>query len=108
MFLNRVIIFIIFIFSLLFFTCSGSDNKNDEKSIIIGKIFVVGNEPFTKLGLQVDKEKMYILDCTKELEEKLLQRQGMIVKVHFVKMEKTPEGFLIKVLNAEGISGDVK
>jgi hypothetical protein len=89
---------------MLFFSCSGPGGDELKDNNITGKVFVIGNVPFTKLGLQVDKDKIYILDCTEELKDKLLKEQGRDVKIHFSKTGQTQEGTSLKVTAYEIIS----
>ncbi|MCP5061995.1 MAG: hypothetical protein GY936_05970 [Ignavibacteriae bacterium] len=82
---------ILFIVSLM--SCSSEKVNYEEKvqhktsvkkSFIIGQIAVVGNEPFTELGLIVNDTTVYTLDCNKELKETLLKNQGQNYKI-FIK-----------------------
>jgi uncharacterized protein YcfL len=78
-------------------SCSTSQQINSEKSIMEGIIYSIGNEPFTKLGIQTSDSTMYILKCTKELNKVLNAKQGKKVKVHYEKIEHSPEGLTIIV-----------
>jgi hypothetical protein len=68
---------------------------------ITGVLYLVGNEPFTKLGLQVPDGTMYILKCTKEVESDLRSKQGKIVNIHYNGMEQIPEGQVLRVVKIE-------
>jgi hypothetical protein len=68
---------------------------------ITGVLYVTGNEPFTKLGLQTSDGTMYILKCTKEIESDLRTKQGKIVNVHYDGREQIPEGQALKVVKVE-------
>jgi hypothetical protein len=68
---------------------------------ITGVLYVTGNEPFTKLGLQTSDGTMYILKCTKEIESDLRTKQGKIVNVHYNGTEQIPEGQALKVVKIE-------
>jgi hypothetical protein len=68
---------------------------------VTGVLFVIGNEPFTKLGLQTSDGTMYILKCTKEIESDLRTKQGKIVNVHYDGREQIPEGQALKVVKIE-------
>jgi len=68
-----------FFFMLLVISFSGCCNcsKNTNGSNIIkGYITVVGNEPFTKLAIRADDNKIYVLQVSKELQDELLKKQG--------------------------------
>jgi hypothetical protein len=68
---------------------------------LTGVLYVTGNEPFTKLGLQTPDGTMHILKCTKEVESDLRAKQGKIVTIHYDGMEQTPEGQALKVVKIE-------
>jgi hypothetical protein len=68
---------------------------------ITGVLYVTGNEPFTKLGLQTSDGTMYILKCTKEIESDLRTKQGKIVNIHYDGREQIPEGQALKVVKVE-------
>jgi hypothetical protein len=68
---------------------------------VTGVLYVTGNEPFTKLGLQTSNGTMYILKCTKEVELDLRTKQGKIVNVQYDGMEQIPEGQSLKVVRIE-------
>ena len=66
---------------LLLTACAGSKVETTAGTIQ-GKIYVTGNEPFTRLALEDAKGKVYFLSCSKELKEKLLKQQGLTVRLH--------------------------
>jgi hypothetical protein len=68
---------------------------------VTGVLYVTGNEPFTKLGLQTPNGTMYILKCTKEIESDLRTKQGKIVTIHYDGREQIPEGQALKVVRIE-------
>ncbi len=68
---------------------------------VTGVLYVTGNEPFTKVGLQTSYGTMYILKCTKEIESDLRAMQGKIVNVHYDSMDQIPEGQALKVVKIE-------
>ena len=81
--------------------CSPSQQLNSGKGILEGTIYSLGNEPFTKLGIQTSDGTMYILKCTKEIEQALNGKQGQRVKVHYEKTEHLPEGLTLSRTNIE-------
>lgn len=68
---------------------------------LTGILNVIGNEPFTKLGLQDSNGTMYILKCTKEMESELRTKQGKKVSVYYRDREQIPEGQALKVVKFE-------
>jgi hypothetical protein len=77
------------------------DFASTVNDTVTGVLYVTGNEPFTKLGLQTPNGTMYILKCTKEIESDLRTMQGKIVNVHYDSMEQIPEGQALKVVKIE-------
>ncbi len=73
------IVLIIFTFCLT----SGCSSSAQEENTIKGKIAVVGNEPFTRLAIIVDDNKVYVLDCREELKKELLKKQGQQYAIQF-------------------------
>jgi len=66
-----------------------------------GIIYSLGNDPFTKLGIQTSDRTMYVLKCTKEIEQLLNTRQGKKVKVYYKNIEQSPEGLVLVVTKYE-------
>jgi hypothetical protein len=50
---------------------------------MIGKIEVIGNEPFTRLALRVDPTHVFILQAGKALEKELTAHQSTLVKLYY-------------------------
>ena len=64
--------------------CSCNCGKSSaESNTVHGYIAVVGNEPFTKLAIQTDDNKTYILQCSKELHDELWKHQGGFYEVQY-------------------------
>ncbi len=82
-------------------TCASSDDTAGQAKTIVGKIQVIGNEPFTSLALETPAGTMYVLHCEADVQKMLLQRQGQSVKIHFKEFEKVPSGQALRVLSAE-------
>ncbi len=86
---------------LVAWTCASSDDTVGQAKTVVGKIQVIGNEPFTSLALETPAGTMYVLHCDADLQKMLLQRQGQSVKIHFKEFEKVPSGQALRVLSAE-------
>ncbi len=86
---------------LVAWTCASSDETAGQTKTIVGKIQVIGNEPFTSLALETPEGTMYVLHCDAEVQKSLLQRQGQSVKIHFKEFEKVPSGQALRVISAE-------
>jgi len=50
---------------------------------MIGKIEVIGNEPFTKLALRTDATHLFLLRASKDLEKELSANQQRVLKVFY-------------------------
>jgi hypothetical protein len=77
------------------------DFASTVNDTVTGVLYVIGNEPFTKLGLQTPDGTMYILKCTKEIESDLRTKQGKIVNIHYNGTEQILEGQALKVVRIE-------
>ena len=77
----RILIPVFLLIVLLFIGCCscGSNGEN----IVKGKITVIGNEPFARLAIRVENNKAYLLECEKELQDKLINRQGNYYAIQF-------------------------
>ncbi|MEJ5351021.1 MAG: hypothetical protein WHS65_05455 [Melioribacteraceae bacterium] len=82
--LKNILLIIVFgTLPLIISSCCGCKKIAAEEKIVKGYITVVGNEPFAKLALKTDEDKIYILKCSKELEEELYKQQGNYYTVEF-------------------------
>ncbi len=95
------ITFILLIGSFLYLNNCKVDKK--EYPPIKGKIIVIGNEPFTKLAVINNKEKVFILKCDKKTERILLNNQGKMVKISYKKRETIGKDALLTVTNIKMI-----
>jgi ABC-type Fe3+-hydroxamate transport system substrate-binding protein len=50
---------------------------------MIGRIEVIGNEPFTKVALRVDESHLFLLTAPKDLEKELTAHQAGLVKLYY-------------------------
>jgi hypothetical protein len=76
-------------------TCAGE--KEATKGTIQGTIFVIGNEPFTSLAVEVSEGRMYRLSTSTETRQRLLALQGRKVIVEYSKIDTTAEGITLSV-----------
>ncbi len=78
----KIVVGFLFLTGFLYGCCScGSDIG--ENNVVKGYIAVVGNEPFTRLAVMVDKNKVYLLECDKELKDELMKNQGNYYAIQF-------------------------
>jgi hypothetical protein len=78
-------------------SCSSSHPQLPATGTLDGVIFSIGNDPFTKLGIEVENKTMIILQCSKEIEKELRAHQGQRVQVHYETVEDTPNGLSVQV-----------
>ena len=90
MIFKKIFLFIVFLFGVTYFAaCSCNCGDSDSQSNAVkGYIAVVGNEPFTKLAIQTDDNKTYILQCSKELHDELWKQQGRYYAVQYGDVRK--------------------
>lgn len=82
--LSKIILVVLSIFSsLIVSSCCSCKNVATDKNVVKGYITVVGNEPFAKLAIKTDDDKIYILSCNKELENELYKQQGNYYSITF-------------------------
>jgi hypothetical protein len=85
------------VLTLLSFQCSSSKQVIPDRRVIYGKIYSLGNEPYTKLGIQTPDGTIYILKCTNEQENLLSTKQGQFIDVQYEIVISTPEGLILSV-----------
>ena len=103
--MKKLIIVLTSLILILIFSCSDKriGNSTDSNSTIEGRIVKVGNEPFTKLAIQINDTTIYLLDCKDELADSLSNKQGEMYKVYFNKKIETELGTKVIVTNVEKI-----
>ena len=82
-------------------SCSTPRQLNTVRGTMEGTIYSIGNDPFSKLGLQSADGKMYLLKCSKKLEMELYSKQGKMFKVYYESSEQTPEGVTLHIVKFE-------
>ena len=69
---------------LLLWACAGRKELDEATSVLIGTVYVIGNEPFTNLSLQTDDHRIRIVQKdTTELYRGLWKMQGQKVRIRF-------------------------
>jgi hypothetical protein len=81
--------------------CASSSGSTGESGTVVGRAHVVGNEPFTRVGILTDSGTMYLLDCSKDVESVLRANQGRFFRVHFQGIVRAPEGLTLHVQSVE-------
>ena len=85
--------------------CSSSKSEGGTNEVT-GQIVVVGNEPFTHLAVKTSPSEVFILDCSKQIKDRLLNNQGKLVKIFFSSKDTTQKPPVLKVEKAKIISKD--
>ncbi len=85
--------------------CTSSGTRATSLNTATGRVYVIGNEPFTKVALEVSAGTMYVLECAPDMEAMLRRKQGRMVKIHFTKTGRVPEGLSVKVVRTEEVPG---
>jgi len=98
--MKHFVVLIIFL-GLFCGSCSTFQSSLPTEGVLEGTIFAIGNDPFTKLGLQTANERMYVLRCSREIEKELNTKQGQKMRVHYDALENTPEGIVLRVISYE-------
>jgi hypothetical protein len=83
--------------------CVSLQGVNGHVETMVGRVYVTGNEPFTKFALQLEDGSAYILNCSKELQDQLSREQGKTVKVRFKGIENVLEGKALNVISIESV-----
>jgi len=84
-------------------SCSTADKAKNSPGTVVGRIQIIGNEPFTSVAVEVGDGRMYILSCEKVVESQLRRHQGQLMKIHFRGTEIVPEGTALLVVGVESV-----
>ncbi len=103
-FYNKVLLIIPVLFAMFVLGCGTSKVSDRHVSYTTGEIEVVGNEPFIHLALKTDSTKIYILNCSRDVKNILMQNQGKISKIYYSEMDSTKTPSVIKVDSIKIIS----
>ena len=87
----------VILIAIVLVCCSSTQQSSTENGMAEGIIYSIGNEPFTRLGLQTSDGTMYVLKCTKEIEQILNTKQGQKVNVYYEHKTQSPEGLILRV-----------
>lgn len=101
-------IIIIVILAMTISSCCSCKKIGGEDNIINGYIIVVGNEPFAKLAIKTDEDKIFILECNDELEKELLKQQGNYYSIKFGERKIEMDIPVLKVISAIQIEREKK
>jgi hypothetical protein len=72
--------------------CGGQKELDQATSVLVGTVYVIGNEPFTELSIQTDAGRICIVQKdTSQLYRRLWQMQGQKLLIHFRPMSTTSD-----------------
>jgi len=91
----------IVLLSLFTTSCSTFKNSSNEIKSVVGRIMVVGAEPFTRLAIQTSSNKAFLIESNDKIQKLLLQNQGKQVKVFFKMKKKTGNGIVLSVVRVK-------
>jgi len=80
--------------------CASSQSTLVPPQTLTGQILVVGNEPFTRLAVSVEHEKVYLIQCDESTRQILMSHQGKIAILTYSEIYETKSGEEINVLRA--------
>ncbi|MFA3782705.1 hypothetical protein ABRY23_06515 [Melioribacteraceae bacterium 4301-Me] len=97
---KKIIIGSVFAFFIMLFlnSCCSCGGEIKNENTVKGYITMVGNEPFARLAVMVDTNKVYLLDCDSKLKEELMKNQGAYYTIEF-KDSKYEHGTTVLIVN---------
>jgi uncharacterized protein YcfL len=98
------LVFIITLLPALLLTNGCSSHKETTRGTVQGTVFVVGNEPFTALAVEVSQGKMYRIASSAEIRQHLIALQGKKVEVEYSRIDTTAEGITVQVERFQEVS----
>ena len=84
-----LIISAFFFLSLIISGCCGCGRT--DGNVMKGRIVVIGNEPFARVALSVEENKVYALECSEEMQKELLKNQGLFYAVKYIEIKTVNE-----------------
>lgn len=69
--------------------------QNHQPRSLIGRIWVIGNEPFTRLAVELDDKRLYYIKQESPVFEALWKLQGERVHLQIVKINSETEEILV-------------
>lgn len=72
------------VLAVLLWACGSQKELDEGTRVLIGTVYVIGNEPFTDLSIQTDDHRVCIIQKdTTELFRRLWKMQGQKLRIHF-------------------------
>ncbi|MBM4171884.1 MAG: hypothetical protein FJ214_08460 [Ignavibacteria bacterium] len=92
---KSIVFLMLLIIPFIFISCCNCGSENE--TYLNGKIVVVGNEPFAKLALEIENNKLYILEGDELIIKELWKQQGNNYSVMY-KQSRVESGLPILVI----------
>lgn len=73
----------------------------DVAQKVTGIIMVVGNEPFTRLAVRINDDKVYLVRCDDEIRKNLLSNQGKVVDLFYDEIDSNNSGVELRVVKVK-------
>ena len=90
------ILLFVFVVALLSACCNCGQSAQEENKLR-GVITMLGNEPFTNIGIKTDDNTNYVLICSKELKSELINSQGQYYLIQYSE-KKEADGIISVVV----------
>jgi len=82
--------------AVLLWACGGQKELETATPVLIGTVYVIGNEPFTDLSIQTDDRRIRIVQKdTTELYRRLWKMQGQKLRIHFLPVDSASDSMHI-------------
>ncbi|MEW6193938.1 MAG: hypothetical protein AB1521_02140 [Bacteroidota bacterium] len=89
--------FLITLFSVFYITACCNCGKTTDENTVKGVIITFGHDPFTKIAVMLEDEKVYVLECDEKINKELWSNQGKHYIIKFSE-SKVEEGVPILVV----------
>lgn len=74
----------VLLLAVLLWACGGQKELDEATPVLVGTVYVIGNEPFTDLSIQMDDRRVRIVQKdTTALYRRLWKMQGQKLRIHF-------------------------
>ncbi len=74
----------VFLFILIAFNgCCNCGQSNSTENTVRGVITMLGNDPFSEIGIKTEDNINIVLICSKELKKELIDAQGKLYLIQF-------------------------
>jgi hypothetical protein len=82
-------------------SCSSGNTAFELPATVVGKVLMIGNEPFAAPGLQMPDGTIYPLSGEGEVLRTICAVQGKFVRIHVDRTDTGPIGMQMRVQRVE-------